>query len=97
MKSLDTIPDYIGEPACVSELNDTNKHPFGKILVKISTLENFFCSSTFFVRISTGPYVVETRHITFDLNRYQLMKAKLEKEGTYLNNKNQLFSYMIDQ
>ena len=70
MKSLDRIPDYPKEPPCVRELNDTNKTPFGKIMVKINTLENFFCVSTFFLRITTGPYAVETRHITFDIGRY---------------------------
>ena len=66
MKSLDTTPDYAGEVACVGALNDTNKNSFGKISVKIGTLENFFCASTFFIRVTTGPYFVETRHITFD-------------------------------
>jgi hypothetical protein len=67
MKSLDTTSDYAGELACVGELKDSNKNSFGKIMVKIESLENFFCTSTFFIRVSTGPYFVETRHITFDI------------------------------
>lgn len=71
MKSLDTTPDYVGELGCVGELNDTNKNSFGKILVSVKTIENFFTSSTFFIRILTGPYFVETRHISFDQSRYR--------------------------
>jgi hypothetical protein len=73
MKSLDTTPDYADDVTCVGELNDTNKNSYGKIWIKISTLQNFFCTSTFYFRITTGPYFVTTREITLDQNLRQRM------------------------
>lgn len=70
MKSLEVNSGF------VSELNATNKNSFGKILVTIKAIENFFCSSTFYVRVSTGPYFFETKHITFKLNDYNKMKSE---------------------
>ena len=55
MKSIDSVPNQ-GEIKCVGDLDETNKSSFGKIMVRINTIENFFNSCTFYVRISTGPY-----------------------------------------
>ncbi len=55
MKSIDSVPNQ-GEIKCVGDLDETNKSSFVKIMVRINTIENFFNSCTFYVRISTGPY-----------------------------------------
>ena len=78
MKTLDPTSDYAGELPCVSELNDTNKNPFGKIRVCIQSIQNFFCCTTFYVRISTGPYLCQTRQFLLDPNNYLREKARLK-------------------
>ena len=94
MKSLDRTPDYAGELACVDELNDTNKFSFGKILVRILQIENLFATSTIFIRIRTGPYVLETRHFSFDKVRYQVKRKDMISKG---ENPDALFNYKIMQ
>ena len=94
MKSLDRTPDYAEERACVNELNDTNKFSFGKILVRIIQIENLFATSTIFIRIRTGPYVLETRHFSFDKVRYKVKRDNMLANG---KNPDALFNYKIMQ
>lgn len=87
MHSLD-IDNQIVQP-----LNDTNKQSFGKILVRINTIANFFCAQTYFMRITTGPYSVETRYIIFDSTKYETRKQEMLQRQYDISS---LFSVKID-
>jgi hypothetical protein len=87
IKSLERCSEF------VSELNETNKFSFGKIMVKITSLQNFFCTNTFFIRVSTGPYKVETRQIKFDEKKYTKKLQELKQQNV---DPSSLFNYYIN-
>ena len=66
VKTLDRAPESANDTPCVGKLDDTNKFSFGKVMVSIKRISHFFSSCTFFVRISVGPYVLETRQMVFE-------------------------------
>jgi len=41
----------------------SNRNAFGKLKLKILTLENLACSNTFFIRVTSDPFVVTSRKI----------------------------------
>ena len=74
MKSLERTPDYFEDPACVDKLHDSNEFSCGKVLVRIIQIENLCAANTAFICIRTGPFVLETRHISFDRCRYEVKR-----------------------
>jgi len=54
MKSIEIAP-------CIQGIDKTNSNSFGKLRIKIMSLENIICSSTFYVRITVGPFVVKSK------------------------------------
>ena len=44
-------------------LDETNMYSFGKLRLKLIDLKNLPCSSTFFVRVSSGPFTLRSRKI----------------------------------
>lgn len=55
-RSLEVSPTMV-------KLNETNQYSFGKLKLGILSLENLACSSTFFIRITMHPYVLNSRKI----------------------------------
>ena len=41
----------------------SNRNAFGKLKLKILSLENLACSNTFFIRVTSDPFVVTSRKI----------------------------------
>ena len=73
----------------------SNRNAFGKLKLKILSLENLACSNTFFIRVTSDPFVVTTRKIIgFDQERLQILKRQLEAHG---KSKQKLFNYSINQ
>ena len=48
----------------------SNRNAFGKLKLKILQLDNLACSNTFFIRVTSDPFVVESRRIVgFDIEK----------------------------
>ena len=53
----------------------SNRNAFGKLKLKILSLDNLACSNTLFIRVTSDPFVVTSRKIIgFDIDRYQAIK-----------------------
>ena len=53
----------------------SNRNAFGKLKLKILSLENLACSNTFFIRVTSDPFVVTSRKIIgFDEDRLMALK-----------------------
>ena len=53
----------------------SNRNAFGKIKLQILSLENLACSNTFFIRVTSDPFVVVTRKIIgLDIERFKALK-----------------------
>ena len=70
-KSLETSPT-------MRPLNNSNRHAFGKLKLKINSLENLACSNTFFIRVTSDPFVVTSKKI-IGLDAERLMALKNQK------------------
>ena len=67
-KSLELSPTML-------PVNQCNRHAFGKLKLKILSLENLACSNTFFIRVTSDPFVVTSRKIIgFDAERLSKLK-----------------------
>ena len=60
----------------IENLNSTNMYSFGKLKIKLIDIKNLVCTSTFFVRISSGPFVVSSR---------KMISNKLENYSFFIN------------
>ena len=64
------VSKSLEESTSMMEVNQTNRHAFGKLKLKILSLENLACSNTFFIRVTSEPFVVTSRKIIgFDSDR----------------------------
>lgn len=57
----------------------SNRNAFGKLKLKILSLENLACSNTLFIRVTSDPFVVTSRKIIgIDSERLQAYKKQRE-------------------
>ena len=91
-KSLEISPTML-------PVNQCNRHAFGKLKLKILSLENLACSNTFFIRVTSDPFVVTSRKIIgFDAERLLELKNKRQKPGKEDGKPKQgAFDYTINQ
>ena len=76
-------------PENMEKIDQTNRYPWGKIMVEINSLKNFPFYNNLFFRISSSPYILQTKKILdhqFDFqqkfifpihNSFQTLKIEL--------------------
>ena len=88
MKSIEIAP-------CIEGINETNCNSFGKLRVKVMTLQNIVCSNTFYVKITVGPFVVKSKFIQgYDEPTYLNYKSKMIKA---MKDYTRMFNFQLQQ
>ena len=57
------IKKMVGPGVSAIDIDQTNKNPFGKILVEVESLRHFPYQHNIFIRITCNPFVLNTRKI----------------------------------